>query len=99
MWHCASHEIARAFVLNGAHVIMVNRKEDQGQQAIENIKKEAGQDAKIEWKGCNMGNLRQINEVFTEIREQEDRLDLVSSRTHQTNISNNPDIAYSLRWH
>jgi NAD(P)-dependent dehydrogenase (short-subunit alcohol dehydrogenase family) len=99
MWHCASYEISRAFVLNGAHVIMVNRKDDQGQQAIENIKKEAGQDEKIEWKGCDMGNLRQINDVFTEIWEQEDRLDLVSSRTHQTNISNNPDIAHSLRRH
>ncbi|KAB8236928.1 hypothetical protein BDV23DRAFT_145377 [Aspergillus alliaceus] len=71
------YEVARAFVLNGARVIMVNRKEDQGQEAIEKIKEEAGQDAKIEWRSCDMGNLAQIKEVFTGIREREERLDLL----------------------
>ncbi|CAJ2510863.1 Uu.00g064880.m01.CDS01 [Anthostomella pinea] len=71
------YEIARAFVLNGARVIMVNRKEDQGEDAIKKIKDEAGQDARIEWVGCDMGNLKQIKEVFTGIREREERLDLV----------------------
>ncbi|RWQ92559.1 short-chain dehydrogenase [Paecilomyces variotii] len=71
------YEIARAFVLNGARVIMVNRKEDQGQDAIDKIKKEAGADAKIEWMPCDMGNLKQIKEVFTAFREREERLDLL----------------------
>ena len=71
------YEISRAFVLNGARVIMVNRKEDQGQAAVEQIKKEAGQDAKIEWMPCDMGNFKEIKEVFTGFREREERLDLV----------------------
>ncbi|RYO95835.1 hypothetical protein DL764_007587 [Monosporascus ibericus] len=71
------YEISRAFVQNGARVIMVNRKEDQGEDAIKKIKEEVGQDAKVEWVGCDMGNLKQIKEVFTGIREREDRLDLL----------------------
>jgi len=31
----------------------------------------------IEWEGCDMGTLNQVKEVFTKIREREDRLDLL----------------------
>lgn len=71
------YEISRAFVLNGARVIMVNRKEEQGQSAIDKIKEEAGADAKIEWIPCDMGDLNEIKEVFSGMRERESRLDLV----------------------
>ncbi|KAJ6163762.1 short-chain dehydrogenase [Penicillium chrysogenum] len=71
------YEVSRAFVLNGARVIMVNRKQDQGLAAIEKIKKDAGTDAMIEWLPCDMGNLKQIKETFTKFREQEERLDLL----------------------
>lgn len=71
------YEVSRAFVLNKARVIMINRKEDQGQEAIQKIKKEAGEEAQIEWLPCDMGNLKQIKEVFSGIREREERLDLV----------------------
>jgi hypothetical protein len=56
---------------------MSNRKEEQGEEAIKKIKDEVGQDAKIEWIGCDMGNLGQIKKVFTEFRKREERLDLV----------------------
>jgi NAD(P)-dependent dehydrogenase (short-subunit alcohol dehydrogenase family) len=56
---------------------MVNRKEDQGQDAIQKIKEEVGQDAKIEWIGCDMGNLKEVKEVMTGVREREERLDLL----------------------
>ncbi|KAH1859744.1 hypothetical protein KXX54_006882 [Aspergillus fumigatus] len=72
------YEISRAFVLNGARVIMVNRKEEQGQSAIDKIKEEAGADAKIEWIPCDMGDLNEIKEVFSGMRERESRLDLVN---------------------
>ncbi|CAK49037.1 uncharacterized protein An09g01150 [Aspergillus niger] len=71
------YEIARAFVLNGAKVYMTNRKEEQGQAAIEQIKKEAGENAQIEWFPCDMGNLNEIKEVFEDFRKKEDRLDLL----------------------
>ncbi|KAH1816550.1 hypothetical protein KXX19_002429 [Aspergillus fumigatus] len=58
------YEISRAFVLNGARVIMVNRKEEQGQSAIDKIKEEAGADAKIEWIPCDMGDLNEIKELI-----------------------------------
>lgn len=56
---------------------MTNRKEDQEQEAIKKIKAEAGVDAKIECFPCDMGNLKEVTEVFTKIREREGRLDLV----------------------
>lgn len=57
---------------------MVNRKEEQGQEAIKKIKAEAGDDAQIEWLPCDFGNLSEVKKVFTEVREKQDRLDLVS---------------------
>ncbi|BCR98418.1 short chain dehydrogenase/reductase family protein [Aspergillus luchuensis] len=71
------YEIARAFVLNGAKVYMTNRKEEQGQAAIEQIKKEAGENAQIEWFPCDMGNLNEIKQVFEDFKKKEDRLDLL----------------------
>ncbi|KAF2838020.1 short chain dehydrogenase/reductase family protein [Patellaria atrata CBS 101060] len=70
-------EIARAFVLNGARVIVVNRREEQGQEIIQKIKEEAGDNAKIEWLGCDLADLKEVKEVFTGIREREERLDLL----------------------
>lgn len=56
---------------------MVNRKEDQGQDAIDKIKQEAGPTAQIEWMECDMGNFQQIKDTFTSLREREVRLDLL----------------------
>ena len=56
---------------------MTNRKEEQGQAAIEQIKKEAGENAQIEWFPCDMGNLNEIKQVFEDFKKKEDRLDLV----------------------
>lgn len=58
---------------------MVNRKSEQGDAAIDAIKKESDPDAKIEWVGCDMASLKQVKEVFTKMREREERLDLVCS--------------------
>ena len=62
----------------GCRVIMVNRKEDQGEEAIKLIKEEVGEKAQIEWKQCDLGNLGMVKQVFTEIAQNNDRLDLVS---------------------
>ncbi len=74
---CNSFEISRNFASAKARVIMVNRKEEQGQEAIDKIKKETNGEAKIEWIPCDLGNLKEVKEVFGGIREREDRLDLV----------------------
>ncbi|KAL4908615.1 hypothetical protein BDW74DRAFT_166219 [Aspergillus multicolor] len=71
------YEISRAFALNGARVIMVNRKEDQGETAIKKIKEESHNTAHIEWLPCDLGNLKQVKDVFGGIREREERLDLL----------------------
>lgn len=75
----SSYEISRAFVQNGARVIMVNRKEDQGDEAIKKIKEEVGENAQIDWVGCDLGNLNEVKSVFTDLRDREERLDLVQA--------------------
>jgi hypothetical protein len=69
-------QISRAFALEGCHVIMINRKEDQGQASIDDIKKEKA-DARVEWEGCDLGSLKDVKQVFTSLRERLDRCDLV----------------------
>ncbi|CZT10593.1 hypothetical protein WAI453_003049 [Rhynchosporium graminicola] len=71
------YEIARAFVEAKARVIMINRKEEQGEDAIKTIKKEVGEHAQIEWLHCDLGSLKEVREVFTGLRERETRLDLL----------------------
>lgn len=55
----------------------MNRKEDQGQDAIDKIKQEAGPTAQIEWMECDMGGFKQMRDTFTSLREREVRLDLL----------------------
>ncbi|KAJ4309721.1 hypothetical protein N0V94_008791 [Neodidymelliopsis sp. IMI 364377] len=64
---------------------MINRKEEQGTDAIETIKKEKP-DAQVEWRHCDMGNLKEVKDVFTDLRNSLDRLDfLVLSAGINTN--------------
>lgn len=56
---------------------MINRKEEQGEEAIEKIKKETDGKGQIEWIGCDLGTLSMVKEVFGKLREKEERLDLV----------------------
>lgn len=69
-------EISRHFALNGCKVIMLNRKEEQGQEAIEKIKSEKA-DAQVEWKPIDLGSLNEVKKVGDELRDSLDRLDLL----------------------
>lgn len=71
------YEISRALAHAGCRVIMVNRKEEQGGDAISKIKEETP-DAKIEWKECDLGNLSQVRDVFSKLRDSLDRLDYLA---------------------
>jgi len=68
-------EVAKAFCRYGCRVIMVNRKEEQGNDAIADIKKDIGPDAQIEWKECDLGSLKMVKEVFGGFAKDLDRLD------------------------
>ncbi|CAN9158427.1 hypothetical protein GT037_008658 [Alternaria burnsii] len=79
------YEVSRALALAGVKVIMVNRKEEQGSEAISSIKKEKA-DADVEWKHCDMGSLKEVKEVFSGLRNSLERLDfLVLSAGINTN--------------
>jgi NAD(P)-dependent dehydrogenase (short-subunit alcohol dehydrogenase family) len=62
---------------------MINRKEYQGDEAIQRIKDAAAkagvQDVQIEWKGCDLGDFNQVKEVFGGLAKSEPRLDFVSA--------------------
>lgn len=78
-------EVSRALAHGGAKVIMINRKEEQGQEAIKTIKEETP-GADVDWKECDLGSLKQVKDVFTSLRESLDRLDfLVLSAGINTN--------------
>jgi NAD(P)-dependent dehydrogenase (short-subunit alcohol dehydrogenase family) len=70
------YEISRALAVAGCKVVIVNRKEEQASDALSNIKEESP-DAEVDWKECDLGNLRQVKEVFSELRESLDRLDFL----------------------
>lgn len=70
---------------------MVNRSEDQGNAAIKQIKEEMGPNANVEWLHCDFGNLKEVQKVFSGIRNKEERLDVVSinpKNVHATNLAN-----------
>ncbi|KAH0024973.1 NAD(P)-binding protein, partial [Aureobasidium melanogenum] len=71
------YEVSKAFVSVGCRVIMINRKEDQGESAIAEIRKQIGVNAKIEWVGCDLGSLKEAKDVFTKLRNELERLDLI----------------------
>lgn len=66
---------------------MVNRQEDQGKAAIENIKQEGGDNTPIEWFGCDLANLEEVKQAFTTFYEREGRLDLVFSPSPRLDIN------------
>ena len=70
------YEISRALAHAGCKVIMINRKEEQGADAISKIKEESP-DAEVDWKECDLGNLKQVKSAFTELRDSLDRLDFL----------------------
>lgn len=79
------YEISQALANAGCKVVMINRKEEQGADAISNIKKESP-DADIDWKECDLGRLSQVRTVFSELRNSLDRFDfLVLSARINTN--------------
>ncbi|KAK4055010.1 hypothetical protein OIO90_003351 [Microbotryomycetes sp. JL221] len=71
------YEIARAFLKVGARVILVNRKQEQGDLAIKQFKEEIGDEIDVTWIGCDLGNLRQTKEIFDKIASDEKRMDVL----------------------
>src|SRR5690349_9602501 len=62
-------EVSRALANAGCRVLMVNRKEEQGDDAKATIAAESP-DASVEWHECDMGHLAEVREVFTRLRGQ-----------------------------
>ncbi|KAK4101273.1 NAD(P)-binding protein [Parathielavia hyrcaniae] len=61
-------EVSRALAHAGCRVLMVNRKEQQGDDAKAAIAAESP-GARVEWHGCDMGDLAQVRDVFSRLRE------------------------------
>lgn len=76
-------EVARAFALARARVLLLSRKGENGEEAAAKIQESVSQEnngekADLEFISCDLGNLRMVQEVADRIRNKEDRLDIVS---------------------
>ncbi|BDD60434.1 hypothetical protein MAP00_005562 [Monascus purpureus] len=71
-------EIARYFLQSNISRLMISSVNPKnGPQAIEKLKNEFGQDTNVEWCPCNVGCLKNIQQVFSGIAEREERLDIL----------------------
>ncbi|KAL7421312.1 hypothetical protein Q5752_004197 [Cryptotrichosporon argae] len=72
-------EVAKKFALYGAKVVLLNRKEDQGEAAVAEIKEavaKEGKTAQAEWRHLDLGSLKNVKEVTAELKKL-DRIDLL----------------------
>lgn len=70
------YEISRALAASGCRVIMLNRKAEQGSEAIATIKAESPQ-ANIEWRALDLSSLSMTRDVFTGLTKELNRLDFL----------------------
>lgn len=70
------YECSRILASMGCKVWMVNRKEDQGEAAIETIHK-AHPGSDVEWVGCDLGSVKETKEVMGGLASKLERLDYV----------------------
>ena len=70
-------EVAKALAVSRARVLLLARKEENGEAAVESIKKDTSGGANIEFVPIDLGSLKNVREVADKIREQESRLDIV----------------------
>lgn len=73
----SSYEVARGFLEAKARVILISSNEEMGSEALKSIKSDFGENAAVEWHGCDFGNLKQTRDVVSNISKKEQRLDLV----------------------
>lgn len=71
-------EVAKALAVSRARVLLLSRKAENGEAAVEAIKKETSGGADIKFVSIDLGNLKNVREVADEITDQESRIDIVS---------------------
>jgi NAD(P)-dependent dehydrogenase (short-subunit alcohol dehydrogenase family) len=77
------YEVAKPFALAGARVIILSRKPEHGEEAVEKPQEEARNNPNfkgqidINFVECDFGSLKNVKEVADRLREQESRLDLL----------------------
>lgn len=68
------YEVAKALAAAQAKVILLSRKEENGEEAIQEIKK-LHPTADVHFISCDLGNLKQVREVADRLSRSEERLD------------------------
>ena len=60
-------------------MVLLSQKVENGEEAVNRIKEITSGEANIEFIECDLGNLAQVKAVGDRIRQNEQRLDIVSS--------------------
>ena len=68
-------EAARTFLQKGANVVMLNRNPDRSSEALEKLKKEFGNDAKVTFIRLDLGTLDSVRKAAAEILENVSGID------------------------
>lgn len=68
-------QAARTFLRKGASAVMLNRNPDRSAKALEKLKKEFGDDAKVTFIRTDLGSLNAVRTAATEILEKHSRID------------------------
>lgn len=92
------YEVAKTLALAGARVVVLSRKEEHGDEAVIKIKTLAAEDTEntvdvdVEFVQCDFGNMKKVKEVADNLREKEDRIDIVSPHLEVDLFVSNADV-------
>ncbi|KZV83935.1 NAD(P)-binding protein [Exidia glandulosa HHB12029] len=77
------YEVSKSLALAGARVIMVSRKPENGDEAIQAVRQAAseveGHDGKIDlsFVACDFGNLNAVRDLAAKLNKEEERIDIL----------------------
>lgn len=70
-------EVAKALAESRARVLVLSRKSERGEEAVQKIKEATSGGVDVEFVEIDLGSVSNVKEVADRIKEKEERLDIV----------------------
>lgn len=77
-------ETAKDLSKRGARVILLCRNEDKTKAAIEDIKKEVGEETKLEFEKLDLSSLKSVRECAERLNAKEEKIDILINNAGET---------------